>query len=484
MTITLARLDSEAFDTSTLYIRSLCGRERISDSFVFDLELVSTASAPLDLEAVIGSDVSIAFSQGETTSRKVHGMVMEAGRGADLQTGYRGYSIRVVPRLARLTLVSNVQVFVKTNALDVIKGKLTRFGFVEGDDFSLHIDKPLPEREIIIQHRETDFAFISRLMEQYGLAYFYAHDGEHDRLIITDDKSGFVDVPDGDVPYRGRGEQLDVFELDYRRRLVPKTYVCRDYNYRHPNAKMQSERISAADGDVGGIFDYGLHFTTVEEGTVLARNLSERCLVDRDGFRGASSWPSFSAGHRMSISSHPDEPPPLLLVEVEHRLTQPVQGLATEGAEAYANRFHAIPATRNYRPPLVTPRPQIHGVVHAVVQTDTVGTVSQYAQLDDDGRYLIKFRFDPSAASDGQAASCRVRLMQSSAGPGYGTHFPLRPGVEVLVAFIDGNPDRPIIVGAAPNPITPSPVGASTSNKNRIRTQSGALIEIDDGTGS
>lgn len=105
--------------------------------------------------------------------------------------------------------------------------------------------------------------------------------------------------------------------------------------------------------------------------------------------------------------------------------------------------------------------------------------VDQYAQLDDEGRYIVKLLYD-AADSSGRLASQWIRMAQPHAGPGYGMHFPLKPGVEVLLAFIDGDPDRPIIVGAVPNPVTPSPVEGASNTLNRIKSASGILIEYGD----
>ena len=118
-----------------------------------------------------------------------------------------------------------------------------------------------------------------------------------------------------------------------------------------------------------------------------------------------------------------------------------------------------------------------------MVETDAQGAVGKFAKIDGEGRYVVKFLFDTAPPGE-RKASRAVRRIQPTAGPNYGMHFPLRPGVEVLMVFIDGDPDRPIIVGAVPNPVTPTPVDAGVSTKNRIRTESGVLFEIEDGAGS
>ncbi len=476
------RLESEAFKCDRLYVYVVSGRESLSRPFSFDVQLVVTDGEALDLETVIAAEVCLVLSRGEAVVRRVHGIVTEAHRLAELQSGMAAYRIVIEPRITRLSYVFNLEVFVKRSVDDIVTSKLEKFGLAQGTDFEWRLNDALPTQELTIQYRETDLAFVSRLLEHHGLCYYFEHLETHDKLIITDNAAAFTTLGRESVSYRGRGEQMDVYEMAYRRRLVPKNYICRDYSYNNPNLRLQSERVSLAEGDFGGVFDYGLHFQTIDQGNALARKLADRHLADRDVYSGESDLPDFAPGHTWSLTDHPSDNPNLLVVEVTHELTRPARGAATTDAHAYKNHFTAIPGARMYRPPLLTALPRIHGFLHAVVQTDPNGTVSQYAELDAEGRYLVKFRFDYSAAQDGQASSCRLRLMQSSAGPGYGTHFPLRPGVEVLVAFIDGNPDRAIIVGAAPNAVTPSPVGASNSRKSRIRTGSGGLIEIDDGS--
>jgi type VI secretion system secreted protein VgrG len=147
-----------------------------------------------------------------------------------------------------------------------------------------------------------------------------------------------------------------------------------------------------------------------------------------------------------------------------------------ERASFYRNSFRAIPASRAYRPPRITPRPRIHGLLSRVVKSNAVG---RRARIDPKGRYTVQFHFD-TAAGGSAKASRPVRMAQPHAGPGYGMHFPVKPGTEVLLGFIDGDPDRPIIVGAIPNESAPSPVTASNAHVNQIRTVSGIVVELDD----
>ena len=164
---------------------------------------------------------------------------------------------------------------------------------------------------------------------------------------------------------------------------------------------------------------------------------------------------------------------------MHHRLIQSVSTHGGASDERYTNSFTAIDATLTYRPPRITPKPRIHGLLTGVVEQPPVTEITKHAVIDDDGRYTIRFLFDTAPVGQNKA-SRPVRMIQPHAGPDYGIHFPLKPGIEVLLAFVNGDPDRPLIVGAVPNPETPSPVRNQNSLMNRIKTVSGIMFEMKD----
>ncbi len=468
-----ARFESEAFDASGWSVVRLDGVEEISRPFEFDLTITRDGESP-SLDDVIGADVAVVVTIDALERRRFTGMVREARRRV-AHNGRVTLELEIVPRMTRATFVRNVRVHVAERTSDIVHQRLSLVGLGQ-EDVQTRIALPAEARDITIQYRETDFDFVSRLLEADGVAYCFLHEPAGDVRVMTDSLSGFESLAEP-LPYRERGERLDVFAVEEVRRLVPRTFVCRDYNYRTPTLLLSSERVVRDDGDLGGIFEYGLFVKTIEEANLAAQRLADAHLARRDEIRAESTVVALGAGLRVKLDGHATRGEELLVTRVRHALR-----MTSESGEAtYENAFTAIPATRMPRPARTTPAPRIHGLVHAVVQTDAAGTIGKYAKIDGDGRYWLKFRFDPSA-NDDQATSCPVRMIQASAGAGYGVHFPLRPGVEVLVAFIGGDPDRPIIVGAAPNAVTPSPVTQSNSTKNRIRTASGAMIELDDGT--
>ena len=169
----------------------------------------------------------------------------------------------------------------------------------------------------------------------------------------------------------------------------------------------------------------------------------------------------------------------LLVVSVQHAVTQAVGLSQGGGDETYANRFTAIDADLGWRPPRKTPRPRIFGITTGVVVDEQGTEAGELAKIDPEGRYLVRLLFD-AAGSGERRASRPIRMAQPLAGPGYGVHFPLRPGTEVVIAFVDGDPDRPIVVGSVPNQITPSPVVRANSVESRIKTESGIVIQFTD----
>jgi type VI secretion system secreted protein VgrG len=363
---------------------------------------------------------------------------------------------------------------------DIIKQKL---GLVNlgGPDLDLRlIDKYLP-REIVVQYRETDLAFVSRLAEHLGISYYFEHESGADKLVFTDDMGTFGHLDHLPIMrFRTRGDRTDVFRLEAEHNLFPANYAVLDYDYRAPHLELTSTCEHHA-GYAGGVAEYGSHHRTPEEGERLARVRAEESYALHRFFRGESALAELTAGAVVKLEGHPRlDDPKLLIVEVEHRATLAVGTHGGDGGEGYANTFKAVDASRTYRPPRVTPRPRIHGVITAITEPAPTGASGKHAQIDEHGRYTVKFFFDGAAGEGRQRSSAPVRMAQPHAGDGYGMHFPLKPGVEVTVTFVDGDPDRPIISGAVPNPVTRSPVTAREATVNRLRTQPGAMIEFKD----
>ncbi|MFT3768020.1 MAG: type VI secretion system tip protein TssI/VgrG [Minicystis sp.] len=469
------RVESEAF-SDDIRVREIEGREAISQIFAFDLDVVCDASSGgLDADAVIGAKITIIFERDDGRElRRLHGLIAEL-HDTLAYDDWRSYRLRVVPHLWLATLVETLEIYMDLSLPDVLRKKLTGMDMVEGEDFELRLMGRYFPREFIVQYMESDLAFISRLTEHFGVSWFFEHKNDRDVVVFTDHNDGFPWIEGDRVPFAPRGEAMSIHGLRATTRLLPKLFVQRDYNYRNPSADLTATS-EIPDGWAGGVIEYGGHFKTEEEGHWLASIRAEERRATRHVFEGESVLPQIGAGTRLKLEGHPSGEATLLITEVHHRARQPVLLHGKDDDRDYQGRFSAISTGLRYRPPRRTPKPRVPGVMTAVVDAEQQGP---YAEVDDDGRYKVKFLFDTSGPGDGKA-SRPTRMMQPHSGAGYGFHFPLRPGTEVLITFVNGDPDRPIIAGTVPNPQTPSPVQAENANRNIIRTGGGNEVNFDD----
>ncbi len=467
-------LESSAFPTRDFRVRGAVLKEAISRPYALDLDLVLLESDGLDLDAAAGAEVDLVLSRDGAEIRRVHGMIVEIDDLGDPEAEHRTYRLRVAPRMHRLALVSLQEIFLGVSVPELFASKLAAVGLA--GDVELRLAEEHAPREMVVQYREDSLAFVSRLAEHEGLSFFFEERDGGDVVVLTDHAGGFVDL--GTVRFRGRGERRDVFRLEVTRRALPGAYVVRDYNYRLPTLDLTAVA-EVSGGLAGAVVEQGTHHRTPEGAERMARIRAEEVGCRALVYSGESALPGLRAGGRVTLEGHPRFGTlELLVTSVEHTAVQALAGEGEERAQ-YSNVFRAIPAARPFRPERVTPRPHVAGLVHGIVVPPPNGDPS-FAQLDEQGRYVVRFLFDVAGAED-RPASPRLRMAQAHAGPGFGVHLPLKPGTEVVIGFTEGDPDRPVIVGAVPNPVTPSPVDRTGPYTHRIRTQTGIVLDLVDG---
>ncbi|MEZ4295211.1 MAG: type VI secretion system tip protein TssI/VgrG, partial [Polyangiaceae bacterium] len=480
------RIECDGFAGANVTINELSGVEGISRLFDFEATVVVTENEGLDAEDLLTRKVTLIFEHRERDDdnapieiRRVHGIIAEA-RDMLSPEVYSVYKLRIVPRFWLASLVETLDLFLDRSIPDIVRDKLTALKLEEGKDFELWLVDTYPERELVVQYKETDHAFLSRLLEHVGISYYIEQREDRDVIIFCDHNRSFGTLP-GDKPllFQPRGEQVDVYRVEVVSRVVPHRFIQRDYNYRNPSVDLTGKtEINAAGGGsvAGSIIEYGSHFKTEDEARWFAELRAQEQNARRRIFECASDLAVVGAGLKLTLTGHPRGDLRLLAMEVRHHAKQTTLMGSAGDAGGYKNEFTAIMEATAFRPARVTPKPRISGMLTAIVDAEKKG---QYAEIDDQGRYLVKFMFDTSDAPEGKA-SRYIRMMQPHAGPGYGMHFPLRPGIEVLITFMDGDPDRPIIAGTVPNPQTASPVVNNNATKNILRTGGGNEIQIDD----
>jgi type VI secretion system secreted protein VgrG len=475
-----ARLTSPHLDTSGMQVRSVVGREAISKPYRFDIEVICV-DTEIIVSETIGLDLALVFEEDGTEVRAVRGMIVEIVDTLRVDDDFRVYHLELVPYAARLAVVETQEVFLDLSVPDIVRQKLAMVG-IDASLVDVRLSGNYAPRELVVEYKETDLAFISRLTEHLGISYFFESANDSEKIVFTDSSAGFAPLPGNDeVAFRSRGEGLDVYRLEQRTRMIPAVYVMQDYNYRTPRVDLTASYESAT-GNAGGMVEYGGHHRTPSEGMALAQVRSEEREARFQYFEGEASNCRFSAGATFRLTDHPRlAEVRLLLVEVEHRLTQPTTHEKAQDTPRYQCSFKAVDAQKAYRPPLTTPKPRISGVLTATIEHELGESpgMGRIARIDEHGRYLVRFHFD-TGSSKRKRCSSPIRMMQPHVGPNYGMHFPLKPDSEVIISFVDGDPDRPVIAGAVPNPLTASPVNRQNAMMHTIQTASGVSILMKD----
>lgn len=468
-----AQLDSADFSCDRLRVRKLSGKEALSRLFRFEVEVTCLDHEGVDTEAMAGAAVSIVLIRNGEERRRINGMIAEIEDLLAAQSDFRSYRLTIVPHAHRLHLIETADIFMDMTVPEIIARKMDLVRLT--DDMELRLTGIYPKREFVVQYNESDFAFVSRLAEHLGIGYFFDQTGNRDKIVFTDHAAGFRIADDvGTLHYRARGEKRDVHQISVKTALVPAYYVVRDHNYRTPTVDLTSEH-RLPSGYSGGQIEFGGHFKTPDEGNALAKVRAEERQVGQMVYQGKSDVEVLSAGGKYILEGHPDlDEPKLLVIEVEHEASFVVRGVAGPEGTYYSNTFKAIAADRTFRPARVTPRPTISGFVNGIIEA--IGS-ERFGAIDEQGRYVVRFLFDTTAPGE-RRASRPVRMLQQHAGENYGTHFPLRAGTEVLIGFVNGDLDRPVIVGAAPNPLKPSPVNNKQVGLHRIKTETGITIDL------
>ena len=465
------------------------GTEGISRLYEFDVTLASD-DPDIDLKEVLQNPATLTI-HGSDQTFPIHGILAQFEQLHEVKGNYF-YRALLVPRLWQADLYHENQLFLDKSVPDIIAEILRQTGLTT-QDYELKLTKKYPRWEYICQFRETDFDFVSRWMEREGIYYFFEQGEQNEKLIITDNSTVHKDIAGlTTIPYSppsGLAPEEEAIKAFFcRQKRLPNKVILNDYNYRKPSLELKAETVVDAKGR-GSVYFYGEHFKTPEEGHTLAKVRAEEIRCRENLFHGEGTQPALCPGFIFEIAGHYRESynQKYLIAEIEHQGGQAKAFMTgtgdalTEGEQqpTYINAFTAIPAGVQFRPERNTTKPRFYGTMNAKVDAAGIG---QYAEIDDEGRYKVKLPFDQNGNNGGKASRW-VRMVQPYAGADHGMHFPLHKGTEVLLTFVDGDPDRPIIAGAVPNAETKSVVTSLNSTRNTIRSAGGNMLEMQDMAG-
>ena len=431
---------STPLGTDKLLLRRFQGSEAISELFHFTLEMQSEDNA-LTFASIVGKSATISVVLADGSTRYVNGIVgrfMQAGADARFTT----YIAELHPWFWLMTMSADCRIWQNKSVIDIVTGLFTELGFT---DFKNSTTGTYTALEYCVQYNETAYAFVSRMLERFGIFYFFTHeDGKH-TLVLADDPSAFTDCAGAaTVDYAeiaGDWQQQNVVtNLLIEETVIPGKYAVDDFGFETPSTDLMGTTVSslATNGSTRRIYEYPGKFTKKDESDGISKLRMEEHETPQKSLRGTSYSPALTAGGKTTLAKHyrTDANAAYALQRVVHSASNDV----------YTNSFEAFPATTTYRPQRRTRRPFIPGTQTAIV----VGKSGEEIWTDQYGRIKVQFHWDQLGTND-ENSSCWIRVAHNWAGKSWGQIFLPRIGQEVVVSFLEGDPDRPLITGSVYN---------------------------------
>ena len=468
------------YESPALAVLSVRGREAISELFSF--EITVAASSDVDDSTIepdlLGASACLVMQAGASGPRFVRGVIAAVAAQSAVHGRRAVYRLRVVPALWLLKKQTTSRIFQDKTVPEIVTAVLDKAGVTH----ALRLLGKYRPRTYCVQHRETNFAFVERLLAEEGIFYTFDHGGpDADAEIVSlSDSAHLYPAIEGEPelayrPHEGAaGMALDehhVQRFELRRSLRPTSVLRRGYDFRRPALNLVAEEklkdLSSGEPKRGEIYE---HHEEDEEPNIRQETVNAELEQHRAGVEvahGSSGCRRLVTGARFRLCDHD-----LGRLDAEYVVTSVMHEgrspeTATQGEPVYANTFECVPATIAARPP--RPERSLQQVTETAI---VVGPEGQEIYTDEYGRVKVQFHWDREGQRD-ERSSCWIRVAQAWAGSGWGFEFIPRVGMEVIVTFLGGDVDRPLITGCVPNAIN-RPVFALPSNKTQsgIRTQS------------
>lgn len=432
------KVGSEAFAVTRFR-----GAEKVSSPFAFEITL-SRDVLDLNPHDFVNEEAVLEI-QGTRSPRYLHGIIRRFELGEQSKTSVH-YQATLVPRTHRMRLRHDCRIFQNLTVPDIIREVLQGAGLASRD-FRWSLQETHEPKTYSVQYRESDWAYVSRLMEEEGIFYFFDHSAANHVLVMGDSPLAHDRLdPGGQIRFRPdtglQHPDENIFRFRFLEELRTGKVTLRDFSFENPNLSMEAS--SAAEAQELEVYDYPGEYDVPEQ----AKSMSERRLqafqATRERGTGESNCSHLAPGAVFELFDHPAAVlnQSYMILEVEHVGAEALGGEADAEAGGYSNRFAVIPDSVPYRAPLVTPKPTPRGVQTAIV----VGPAGEEIYCDEHGRVKVQFHWDRLGRRD-EHSSCWIRVSQGWAGAAWGAmHIP-RIGQEVIVDFIEGDPDRPIITG-------------------------------------
>ncbi len=459
----------------TLVFDGLTMTEEMGRPYLIELNL-SSGKAKAAIEKLLGSKVTVSMTDTDRKKTYFNGLVSRANF-VGMHGGVYHYYLELRPSLWILTQTRDCKIYQNKSAWDIINQVLKDHGFTETEDRRQN-QAGATVLEFCVQYNESAYAFIMRLMEEYGLYFYVTHDQDEHKIVFADDPASHT-VQGDPIPFyfsqtEQRAVEDHIWEWSADHHLMPGAQTYRDYNFTTPSADLTAKSLDPGEHPYGTfeIYQYPGLYGTADEGQKLAGVRMQQYKSAMQICTGRSNARRVRVGNKIKLKDTTD---PTAAVEYLITRTQVTMTIAegnsdSRGAliDSHRASFSAIPGDTPFRLPTLTPRPLIRGPQTARV----VGTSGEEIMTDQYGRIKVKFFWDRDPGAD-ENSSCWIRVAQSWAGAGWGTMFIPRIGMEVVVEFLEGNPDRPLVTGVVYNATqtVPDPL-PDNKTRSTIKTNS------------
>ena len=435
----------------TLLFRRMTGVEELGRLFRYDLELLSEDPA-IVLHDVLGQSVTVRLNLAGDETRHFNGYVTDFSQVGALRN-YTVYRATLRPWLWFLTRTTDCRIFQGKTVPEIIKAVFRELGFT---DFEESLSGSYRTWDYCVQYRETDFNFVSRLMEQEGIYYYFKHvDGKH-TLVLADSHSAHESIPAGEISFyvtedKDLAERDHLFTWQISRQIQPGKYVLNDFDFEKPRASLEAKSAVSRDNAQSEyeMFDFPGEYLTTGEGEAYARVRIEELQAQYEVVEAQSNCRTLACGKLFKVDDHPrdDQKREYLIVAAHYDMAVGGYESGTPAEQVgYQCGVRAIDNKQPYRTQRSTPKPVVQGPQTAVI----VGKSGEKVWTDKYGRVKVQFPWDRYGKSD-ENSSCWIRVSQNWAGKNWGGMFLPHLGQEVIVEFLEGDPDRPIVTGRVYN---------------------------------
>lgn len=434
-----------SLEKDELVLTRFDGTEGLGELFTYNIEVLSQKQ-DFNFDRLLGSKCTVSIKSYEST-RHFNGMLVEAQWTGE-QTPYFLYRLIVRPWFWLLSRTTDCRIFTKKTPPQIIEDIFAKHGFAK---FKNKLGS-YEQIEYLVQYRETDLSFVTRLMEEFGIYYFFEHEEDEHTLVLADGKSSHASLPGGgSIPYHplvardARREEHLIHWVPGRRFNTGKVEL-NDYDYFKPSADMfsRSESASSYQNSKLEVYDYPGRYVETSEGDKLAKVRLEAEQATDQRCQASGLAVNLFPGALVNLTEHPTQNGEYLILRAMHAYSTELyrSGASSDAERTYSGRYEFLPSDKPFRSPIVTPKPVIRGPQTAKVVGE--GEID----VDEHGRIFVQFHWDRKKDS---TKVRRVRIGQVWSGSNWGGIFIPRVGMEVIVEFLEGDPDQPLVVGTVYN---------------------------------